>query len=381
MSDKRRNNSRKNCSLKRREILAASAVGGLALTGAYTVGAAETEDAQTSFVSDYDIVNCGNWQYQSPHCPESTDDGPNMDDVGTESSECWTETECRSGAEYTRECCFEPYFYHTDDDSHQGTGPGGSLLEGNLATTVTNLGSAIGGQWEETASGKWQTDFAVHSGYDVVVADGNSTADGDPAYVIEDFETTISVGTQPAYIHTYTNIHDPEDWVGATRDLDEFQSYDIADYVKETGTFAITFFTGRLPIIGDAIGTMDSVASYANTMSNMLTHDPTGGQSIDLEYDMELTATFSPWVRFRLDEMDPSQQVTIDISDSNRFGVDTNLSFSIQAPDENPLKLAEKSEVELEDRGVERYKIGDLREQKTEYRPEMTDSDIIHVKE
>ncbi|SDR16193.1 hypothetical protein [Natronobacterium texcoconense] len=334
------------------------------------------------------MIDCSDWQYDGPGCIQSEGDRGEVKDssntnqiVQSDDDECWTEYNCSGGNQYSRECCFEPYFYTTDDDSREALGPAGIYLEGNLQTILTNLGSVPGGQWEETASGKWSTDFALHTGYDMMISDEDRDSYGDPAYVIDDFKTTISVGSQPAYLHTYKNIHDPSDWVGATADLDEYQDYDIGDYVKETAMFAMNFYVERLPIIGDTLSTLNDVHDYVSTMHNMLTHDPEEDQTIELEYDVDSAATFSPWVRFRLDEMDPEQQVTIDINETHgSWNVETDISISVEAPSDDPTSLGAATESELQRRNIERHRVGDHRERKEEYRPELDDDDIIHTK-
>lgn len=361
---------RRNRLWNRRDLLSATAAAGLSTAAVGTASAAGSDRPRTSSVSAYDVVDCGDWEYDGAGCIQSTGADTAAD------QDCWTEFNCNGGYQYTRDCCFDPHFFVTDEDSHTASGTAGIMMEGNLATTVSNLGSAVGGQWEETASGKWSTDFAIHTGYDMIDAD-----DGDPVYVIESFETEVSVGTQNAYIHTYKNIHDPTDWVGATEDLDEYQDYDIADYVKPTAKFLASYYVEQLPYIGSQIGTAQDVAGYVNTMYNMLTYDPAPDQTINLEYDVDQAAGFSPWVRFRLDEMDPGQEVSIDVSEwTNHWDIQTNLSVSIQAPDEDPAQLARLSERELRRRNVERHRVGELRDQPEAFHPEMADEDVIHVK-
>lgn len=204
---------------------------------------------------------------------------------------------------------------------------------------------------------------------------------GDPMYWIDEFNTLASVGEQNAYLHSYKNVHDPEGWVGATKNLDEFQDYDISDYAKETAKFLTELTVGQLPIVGDALDTVVDVAEFTDTLHNMLTHDPTGGQTETFEYNMNATAEFSALAKFRLSSVDPGQEVTIEIEDAPNswIGVWNVLSFSAQAPDADPYELRTLSLQELRNRGIKRYRVGDIRQHRANYYPELADDEIIHM--
>ena len=165
------------------------------------------------------------------------------------------------------------------------------------------------------------------------------------------------------------------------KNLDEFQDYDISDYAKETAKFLTELTVGRLPIVGDALDTVVDVAEFTDTLHNMLTHDPTGGQTETFEYNMNATAEFSALAKFRLSSVDPGQEVTIEIEDAPNswIGVWNVLSFSAQAPDADPYELRTLSLQELRNRGIKRYRVGDIRQHRANYYPELADDEIIHM--
>jgi hypothetical protein len=375
----------------RRRALTALGTGGFALTGLPVSGislvtastSTDTFDyvSTDSTYSEYGVTDVSDWEYVGPVCPtdNNTDESISGDSSKKYQKE-WTEGKCTGGNYYQRDITFDPNFYLEQHDSITDVGPVGIYYEANLTTTVTHIGCVDPTQtWKETPSGKWATDFSIHNACDMI--DATDEDYGDPMYWIDQFNTIASLGEQNAYIHSYKNIHDPEDWVGATSNLDKFQDYDPSDYAKETAKFLAELAVGRLRIIGSTLDNIVDIAKFTNTLHNMLSHDPTGGQTETFEYDFNATAEFSALTKFRLSEMGPGQEVTIDIEDAPNswIGVGNVLSFSAQAPNQDPNELRNLSVPELRDRGIKRYRVGDIRQHREEYYPELADDEIIHM--
>ncbi|WP_254862017.1 hypothetical protein [Halovivax gelatinilyticus] len=331
----------------RRAVLNSVASSGVAIGIIGMVTASETNSQQ--FIREESSTECGQWEYNDPFCPTKMEFREDSE-VNTVDA-CWDEGNCQYDGWYTRECCYESPLVDMDSMTRS------EFLAGNRYEV--NVGTLLAWNYGwypiEGQSPHWAVDFIIHSGVSMVHEDT-----GDPGTWLTEYSTTASIGPEPADLYTYTNIYDEEDWVGATEDLTQYQNYDVSNVAGRTAEYIL----GWVPFLGAGVDT----GEYLGSMHNMLTNDPGHGTSINFNYDLNIGGEFSTWARVSLQQMDPGQTVTVNVTEGGLEGNwGTNTSLTVQAPNNNPEDYISMTESQLNNKGLQRVEFGEIRKNPSKY--------------
>lgn len=336
--------------LNRRQFLGAMTSSGFALGSVTTAATSVSSAASPGYSESY--KSCSGWEFAGSFCPASSKHTMNMSALSNQV--CWTDGECRQDGWYTRDCCYNPPKL-TKDSRTDTVWIVGEKHEANLNTLFSQASEWYSVDPDPGVS-YYGVQFIIHSGATLV-----ETSSNEPGNWINSFNTNVSIGQAEANLTSYTNPNDPANWIGATDNLDRYTGYGISDYLFETAGFMLSW----VPYLGKAI----SIGQYAHSMDNMLNYTPGTGVSINFDYpELNDTSKFSQWARITLDQMDPGQTVTIDVSETADPGFgETNNALTVQAPS-GSLDSAVMSKSELERQGLQRTTVGEIRRNPSQYR-------------